>query len=159
MSSDATTLSGRQEFLAAARQLFAEARDQACLLTRALDPAVFGDASLAETVKQFLLQHQRIRLRVLVAEPQRAVRAPHALLELGRVLSSRVEFRQFADDQPIPAQELLLIDDRSLLERDGPEALEARLSHDPLIARERQRRFDALWDQALPSMELRRQSL
>ena len=153
-------LTGRIEFLAAAKRLVSDTRYNASLLTQVLDPRVFGDASFADAVKEFLLLQRNARLRVLVAQPQLAVRGPHALVELGRLLASRVEFREFAPDKPTPREELLLGDGRLLLERNSADALESRLIRDdPLIARERQRRFDALWDHAVPSIELRRQSL
>lgn len=150
-------LTGRIEFLAAARRLIADTRYNASLLTQQLDPRIFGDASFAESVKQFLLLQRNARLRVLVVRSQLAARGPHALVDLGRLMSSRVEFREFAPGKPAPGEELLLADGRLLLERNGHEALEARLiREDPSTARERQRRFDNLWDHAVPSIELRR---
>ena len=151
------TLNGRVEFLAAARRLLADTRYNASLLSQQLDARVFGDVSFADAAKQFLLLRPHARLRVLVAHPRPATRGPHALVDLGRVLASRIEFREFAPGKVAPSEELLLADGRLLLERNGHEALEARLlREDPLTARERQRRFDNLWDHAVPSAELRR---
>lgn len=155
-----TTLTGRLEFLAAARRLIAETSFNASLLTQELDPRVFGDASFADAVKQFLLLRRNARLRVLVVRPQLAVRGPHALVELAHLLASRVEFREFAPEKPAPTQEMLLADGRLLLERSSADSLEASLVlGDPQTARERQRRFDMFWDHALPSVELRRMRL
>ncbi len=156
----AATLNGRIEFLAAAKRLISDTRYNASLLTQVMDPRVFGDATFADAVKQFLLLQRNARLRVLVAQPQLAVRGPHALVDLGRLLASRVEFREFAPGKIAPAEEMLLADGRLLLERSSADALEARLiREDPMTARERQRRFDNLWDHAVPSIELRRLSL
>ncbi|MDO9454363.1 MAG: hypothetical protein Q7J29_16100 [Stagnimonas sp.] len=156
----AATLNGRIEFLAAAKRLISDTRYNASLLTQVMDPRVFGDATFADAVKQFLLLQRNARLRVLVAQPQLAVRGPHALVDLGRLLASRVEFREFAPGKIAPAEEMLLADGRLLLERNSADALEARLiREDPATARERQRRFDNLWDHAVPSIELRRLSL
>ncbi|MES2883193.1 MAG: hypothetical protein V4709_00175 [Pseudomonadota bacterium] len=151
-----TTLRGRLEFLSAARRLIAETRYNASLLSVGLDARIFGDPSFADAVKQFLLLRRNAHLRVLVAHPQMATRAPHALVDLGRLLSSRVEFREFAPGKPLPSEEMLLADGRLLLERNSPDALEARLIlDDPMSTRERQRRFDNLWDHAVPSADLR----
>lgn len=156
-SAEATLLNGRIEFLAAARRLISDTRYNASLLTQVLDPRIFGDVSFADAVKQFLLLQRNARLRVLVAQPLLAVRGPHALVDLGRVLASMVEFREFAPGKPAPREEMLLADGRLLLERSSADALESRLIRDnPAIARERQRRFDNLWDHAVPSVELRR---
>lgn len=156
----AAALNGRIEFLAAAKRLISDTRYNASLLTQVMDPRIFGDATFADAVKQFLLLQRNARLRVLVAQPQLAVRGPHALVDLGRLLASRVEFREFAPGKVPPAEEMLLADGRLLLERSSADALEARLiREDPATARERQRRFDNLWDHAVPSIELRRLSL
>ncbi len=151
------TLTGHQPLLVAACGLLADCHHDLSLLTQALDPRVFGDASFVEAAKQFLLVRRNARLRVLVAQPQQAMRGRHPLVELGRLLASRVEFREFAPGRPAPMEEMLLADGRLLLERNSADALEARLIRDdPATARERQRRFNLLWDHALPSMELRR---
>ena len=156
----AAILNGRIEFLAAAKRLISDTRYNASLLTQVMDPRVFGDATFADAVKQFLLLQRNARLRVLVAQPQLAVRGPHALVDLGRLLASRVEFREFAPGKVAPDEEMLLADGRLLLERSSADALEARLiREDAATARERQRRFDNLWDHAVPSIELRRLSL
>ena len=153
-------LTGRIEFLAASRRLILDTRYNASLLTQVIDPRVFGDASFAAAVQQFLLLQRNARLRVLVARPQQALRGPHALIDLGRLMASRVEFREFAPDKPAPAEEMLLGDGRLLLERSSADALEARLIRDDAsTARERQRRFDNLWDHSVPSAELRRMRL
>jgi len=153
----AAILTGRVEFLAAARRLIDDTRYNASLLTQSLDTKVFGDPSFAEAVKRFLLLRRNARLRVLVVSPQHAVRAPHALLELGRTWVSRVEVRECAPGKPVPSEEILLADGRLLLERNGTDAMEARLIRDdPMAARERQRRFDNFWDHAVPSIELRK---
>lgn len=151
------TLNGRIEFLAAARRLLMDTRYNASLLTQELDPRVFGEVSFADATRHLLLLHRHARLRVLVVRPQRAAQGPHALVELGRMLASRVEFREFAPGRPAPVGEMLLADGRLLLERSSADALESRLiREEPLVARERQRRFDNLWDHAVPSAELRR---
>lgn len=153
----AATLNGRIEFLAGARRLITDTRYNASLLTQALDRRVFGDASFVDAVKEFLLLQRNAHFRILVAQPQQVMQGPHALVELGRLLASRVEFREFTPGKAVPPEEMLLADGRLLLERNSADALEARLiREDPLTARERQRRFDNLWDHAVPSIELRR---
>ena len=160
MSESPVSLNGRREFLAAACQLMLDCHHSACLLSQGLDPHVFGEPSFAEAVKQFLLSHDQTRLRVLVVQPQRATQVPHALVELGRRLSSRVEFREFSREQAAHTAEMLITDGRLLLERASDEALEARLiRNDASTARERQSQFDHFWEYALPSPELRQLSL
>lgn len=150
-------LSGRVEFLSAARRVVMEARYGLSLLSDELDPRVFGHESFADAVRHFALLNRHARMRVLVTRPQRAAKGPHSLLDLGRTLPSRVEFREVSSSKAIPAHEWLIADGRLLLERSAADALESRLDlENPMAARERQRKFDHYWNEGSPSLELRR---
>lgn len=121
-----------------------------------LDRRVYGDERFVAAVRAFVLQHRRARLRVLVRRPALAMRGAHRLVELGRMLSSRIEFREPPPERTVPQDEYLLADERALLLRSAPEALEAKyLPAAPLDARQLLRAFNALWDESLPAQELR----
>lgn len=148
---------GRSAFADAALALIAEARREIRLLSHELDVRLYGSEAVYEAVKGFLLSSERARLRVLINQPRLAAQRGHRLVELGRLLSSRVEFRGLSDErQQEHRAEWLIIDERSLLERREPEALVARLFQDqPLAARERGNDFETLWNEASPAQELR----
>jgi hypothetical protein len=150
-------IEGHAAFAEAALELVAGASREIRLFSYELDVRLYGSEALYEAVKHFLLSSERARLRVLINQSRFAAQRGHRLVELGRLLSSRVEFRELREDRSSELRgEWLIIDERSLLERREPEALVAKLSQDqPLVARERGNAFETLWHESLPARELR----
>ena len=72
-------------------------------------------------------------------------------------MSSRVEFREPTPEQgEIGQAEWLLADRRVLLERRGPEALEAQFwADEPQRGKVRGEDYDKLWNEAQPAQEMR----
>lgn len=148
---------GRAAFADTALALVATASREIRLLSHELDLRLYGSEALHESIKRFLLGSERAKLRVLLNQPRLAAQRGHRLVELGRLLSSRVEFRELPEERRQEHRgEWLIVDERSLLERREPEALVARLSKDqPLAARERGNVFESLWNESAPAQELR----
>ena len=156
-ASEVEIISGRIELAVVARQLVERARTSVCMLTDALDPAIYGSDTFAQAVKNFALISPHSRMRVLASRPAAATRAHHALVDLGRILTSRIEFRELPAERRHLREELLITDSHGLLERQSADSLDARLSrNNPLLGREQQRRFDLLWEESSPAQELRR---
>lgn len=153
-ASEPVLVTGSTAFLEHAILLAEAARLELVICSATLDRRLYGDEILIDRVRRFLLQHRRARLRVLVGQPQAAMRASHRLVELGRALSSRIEFRQPAEERQLPADEYLIADERVQLVRSTPEQLEARYFADaPMAARLQLRVFNALWEEAVPARE------
>lgn len=142
--------------------LVATARLELCLLSQCLDSRCYGGKVLTDRFKRFLLGNDRARLLVLVADPRRAA-AQHGLplLELGRRLSSRVEFRDLPSQHASLDQgEWLIADGRLLLEHSLRTMEPSRCwSQATLRARRRRDEFATLWEQSTPSLSLRALSL
>ncbi len=152
-------LEGRTGFAASALQLVRAARGELLLLSDSLERGLYGSEEFAEAVKGFLLGGEHARLQVLVRQPQQAVRNVPRLLELGRRISSRCQFREPSEAQRAVGElrsEWLLADRRVLLERREPESLEAQFwAAEPQRGKLRAEAFEALWDEAQPAQELR----
>lgn len=149
------TLSGIEAFRACTVRMFENARLQAVLFSQILDRRTYGAEEVIVAIKDFALRHRRARLRVLVAAPQQAMRAGNRLVELGRMLSSRIEFRELPESHRRLREEYLLTDERSLLYRAEPKELDAQYWPDaPLHARGVLREFEAIWQEAPPAREL-----
>lgn len=147
-------VTGAQAYREALTRVAGLARLQLSLLSFDLDARVYGDEAFVETVRGFVLSHERARLRVLVNETERTMRRAHRLVELGRLLSSRIEFRRLADEHKGLVEEYLLADERALLQRERSDALDARLQPQaPLAARLKLREFDAMWEQSVVARE------
>lgn len=147
-------VTGTAEFLEHALRVLKSAHMQLTLFTHDLDVRVYGSEVFCETLKAFILGHRRAQLRVLVHTPALAMRQGHRLVELGRRLSSRIEFRALADERKTLIEEYLLADERSLLCKECYSDLEARYyAHEPLLARQQLRTFENLWQESLPARE------
>lgn len=147
---------GRSAYAHAARIVVGSARFGVCILSEELEPGSYGVPSFADAVKSLVLLQRHSRLRVLVRKPRTAASRSHGLVELARIVTSRIEFRELPPDRNPGAAELVIADGRVLLERRGSGDLQGFLyTQAPATARERQRTFDALWDESLPSPEFR----
>lgn len=148
------SLSGAVEHAEAAVQLVKQARVSLALLSVELDQHLFGTSRFADQLRNFVLQHRRAHLRVLVHEPAKAIRNSPRLAELGRALSSRIEFRIVGEVGRKQTGEFLIADDRALMYRGAQSDPGAKLYADaPLVARSHLRAFEALWTDARVARE------
>jgi hypothetical protein len=159
--SDSTALSGRSALAAQALKVAQSTRLELAVLSFALDPDLYGSEPFVDAVKTFLLGEDRARLRVLLNQPRVVAQSAHRLVELGRRLTSRVEFRELAQEQLNDMRgEWLIADRRRILERRNPETLTAHYwDSAPLLAREKLEKYDSLWNEAVPCGELQRLAL
>ena len=149
-------LTGSAAFAECATKLVAGARNEVAIQSYGFDPRVYGTEAFADAVRAFVLMHRRARLRVLVNQPRLAMRRAHRVVELGRQLSSRIEFREMLPERKELVQECVIADLRSFLLRPSTDHLESKFWADaPLSARERLRTFNALWEESVPAQELR----
>lgn len=147
-------IEGAAAYIQRAQQMIEAAHTDLALFSHGLDHRIYGGEEFSETLKRFILRHRRARLRVLVHTPALAMRRGHRLVELGRRLSSRVEFRQLGGENLKLGEEYLLADARVLLHKEAHADLEARYyAQDPLKGREMQRTFEALWQESVPARE------
>ena len=148
--------SGSEQFLARLVEMAREARMQISVLSQTLDRRIYGNEDFLAPLQTFLLRHERVRLRIIVRTPGTTMRSGHRLVELGRRLSSRVQFREMLPEQPLIEREYIVADERSLLIRESPQELDARYyTNAPMLAREQLREFENLWQESTPSVEFR----
>ncbi|MCC2655079.1 MAG: hypothetical protein K0Q76_187 [Panacagrimonas sp.] len=150
-----TTVTGSAEFADAALQVIGAARHQLALLSVDLERKLFGTDEFTQRLRAFILAHRRANLRVLVHDPVAAVRNSIRLVEFGRLLSSRIEFRTMPEERRKRREEYLIADERALLYRSSPDQLEAKHYLDaPMVARSHLREFDAVWNEATVAREM-----
>ena len=153
---DYLPLTGLAQFADHAVSLVARVHMELVLFSYELDRRIYSSEAFTEPLKKFLLSHERARMRVLVNSAETAVRTGNRLIELGRMLSSRVEFRDLPEEKRELREEYLVCDARSYIYRREPSDLEARYYADaPLQARGLLRIFEELWQISPPARELR----
>lgn len=151
-------VTGAANFAARATQMVGAARMEVALLTLELDRRIYAGSAFADALRHFVLQHQHTKVRILVNATQLAIANSPRLVELGRGLTSFIEFRELlAPRQPVVREELLITDGRCMLYRESPQDLQAKYygAH-PLAVREKLKEFQVLWDESVPAQELRR---
>jgi hypothetical protein len=158
---DIELLSGAADYAARATQMVSQARTELALLSQELDRRIYGTEVFTEAVRRFVLQHKHTRVRVLVNSTQAALGNSPRFVELGRLLSSFVEFREVPGPrQQVTRDEYLVTDGRVLLYRETPQDLESRYyGSSPGIARLHLKEFDKLWNEATVAQELRKLGL
>lgn len=151
---------GYAEFAQRAVEMARAARHEVLIFSYDLDRRIYGTEPLVDQLRTFLLQHRRGRLRGIVNSTRSATRGAHRLVELSRMLSSRIEFRELPPDRREWVQDYLIVDERMLLIRDHPQELEARFyASAPLLASEQLRQFETHWQHSDPAREFDRLSL
>lgn len=153
----AVLLEGQAAFAARALELVAGARNELTLLTQNLDPRTYCTEVFVDAVSAFVLQHRNTRVRMLVTHPQQAISGGSRMVELGRRLSSFIEFREInAERRQSLSEEYLIADGRQMLVRQYPTDLHSRTYPEaPHLARLKLKEFDLLWNESTTAQELR----
>jgi hypothetical protein len=150
-------LSGRQEFAQAACALVASAARYIDLLSFQLEGEAYGAADFVNPVKRLLLDSPMARLRVLLNRPGNATGRGHALVQLGRQMTSQIEFRELLPERCNDCRgELLIVDRRGLLIRREQGDLAATLwPSAPDLGKQKSEYFEAIWAESPPASDLR----
>ena len=157
MSEGIQDIEGRAALSAAARELISAVSLELRIASRCLEGAIYRDRDLIDALKAQLLAQRRLRVRLLVAEPDQALREAEPLLELLRRLSSQVDIHTPHAADLAFEHEWLIADERGFVRRDRPDNLISRYAAaEALAARALAREFDAAWDRSRPASELRR---
>ncbi|MEK6805368.1 MAG: hypothetical protein AABY95_01810 [Pseudomonadota bacterium] len=153
---DYVLVEGREAFHAAAVAVATEARREIVIFSYELDRRIFGSEDFLSAARKFTLQHAHARMRILINAAGRTARNSHKLVELGRQLTSFIEFRDLPDEHSGINEEYMVADGRRLLHRLAPDQLIARdYQTAPHMARLKLRDFEPLWNESPPAQELR----
>lgn len=136
--------------------LIGQARRSLCIYSNDLEPWLYHQAAIQQVCTQFLLANPNNRLRILLADPTRAIKEGHRLLNLARRLSSNCQIRKLHPDYPSEPETFLLADRHGLLLRPKPEHHNGiALYNDAGRVKLRQAQFDQAWDVSLSDPDLR----
>jgi hypothetical protein len=144
----------------AALQLARGARMHMALFTRDLEPVIYDNQDFATAVQELALRSRYSQIRILVIDPTAAIKDGHRLIELGRRLSSFIEFRRPAPELIHRSDTFMIIDESGLLYRPLAERYEGFADpNNAFEARQHLHEFDAIWEQSEPESEFRRLGL
>lgn len=141
----------------AALEVASIARRSLVILTNDLEPGVLDSPEFLERVKNLALGSRFATIRVLLKDSTRAIRDGHRLLELSRRLSSFVEIRKPHPDYADIAESFIVADERAVLYRTLGNRWEGIAdSDDPMLARDKLKLFNDIWQRSNQDSETRR---
>ncbi len=149
-------LDERAAFTAAVLDIVQTAKRAIWIGSQRLERDLYGSAEFSDALKKFALSSDFAEARILVREPAAALRESPMLIALARRMRSRVHLRQPANPQGEFDEEWVLNDEGAHFYRRQPDDRQATFGNQALFeTRKHITRFEALWDAAVPSVELR----
>ncbi len=141
--------------MAAFEQLIQTATTALNIVSHRLNPVLFNDPGLTESLRQKVLQRRRMKVRVLIRDPRQAVGNAPRFFGLARRLDSNFKMRAVPRDSGLIAS-LIICDRHSMIYRPSFERWDGELiSADPIRIRECLETFDSVWDNSTETPEIR----
>jgi hypothetical protein len=149
-------LSSFEETREAVAEIAAAANRRISIYTPDLETGIYDHDAFLEVAKRLVLSKRYARIRVLISEPSRAVRAGNRFVSLGRRLNTYIEFRNVHEDYRENREAFLVADDHALLYRVDSARWEGIAdSYEPAVARRYLGQFDEIWNASVVEQELR----
>ena len=140
----------------AAIQVVSEASRRVSIFTHDLEPGIYDDPEFLEIVKRLVLSQTYARIRVLIADPFKAVKTGNDFVHLGRRLNTYIEFRHVREDLRTHAEAFCIADETALVYRLQASRWEGIAdTHEPAVAGLYGKMFDEIWLASEPKMEFR----
>lgn len=136
------------------------AQRQLSIYTQDLEPLVYGEEPFLEAIKRLVLARSYAKVRVLLADPSRAVVDGNRFLALARRLTSCIDMRSINSQNPGSAGAFIIADDKATVYRlqasrwDGISDM-----NDPAVARRYLNFFDEVWQASAPDAQLRQMQM
>ncbi|MGH8468082.1 MAG: hypothetical protein ACREX3_11155 [Gammaproteobacteria bacterium] len=130
------------------------------IVSRHLDPLIFNERDMVDAFKSLALRSRSVKIRILILDPSPLLHHVHRLVELALRLSSFFELRSPSPEHRSCNESMLIADRKGYVHSPLSDRYEGVANfHAPDVAKELLRRFDDLWQTALPDPNLRRLSL
>ena len=149
-------ISTKEEMRQAAIDVVREASRKVSIFTHDLEPGIYDDPDFLEVIKRLVLSQTYARVRVLIADPNRAIKNGNSFVYLGRRLNTYIEFRHVREDFRTHAEAFCIADERSLVYRLQAERWEGIVdTYEPPVAQLYSKMFDEIWLASEVEMEFR----
>jgi hypothetical protein len=149
-------ISTQEEMRRAAIDVASEASRRLSIFTHDLEPGIYDDPDFLEVVKHLILSQRYARVRVLIADPTRAIKNGNAFVALGRRLNTYIEFRHVREDLRTHAEAFCIADETALVYRLQAARWEGIVdTYEPSVARVYGKMFDEIWQASEVEIEFR----
>lgn len=155
-ASTRTIVSTMPEVREASLRVARSAQRLLSIFTLDLEPMIYGEEPFLEAIKRLVLARSYAKVRVLLADPSRAMVDNNRFLILARRLTSCIDLRTMAQEYPASAGAFIIADDKALVYRlqanrwDGIADM-----NDPLIVRRYLAFFDEVWNMSMQESQMR----
>lgn len=123
-----------------------EAKRKLSIFTHDLEPGIYDDPDFLEIVKHMVLSQAYARIRVLIADPTRAIKNGNAFVHLGRRLNTYIEFRHVREDLRTHAASFCIADEHALVYRLQAARWDGIVdTYEPAVAALYKKMFDEIW--------------
>ncbi len=139
-------ISTREEMRQAVVDVAREATRKVSIFTHDLEPGIYDDPEFLEVIKRLVLSQTYARIRVLIADPARAIKNGNNFVHLGRRLNTYIEFRHVREDLRTHAESFCIADETALVYRLQASRWEGIAdTHEPAVAKLYSKMFDEIW--------------
>ena len=139
-------ISTREELRQAVIDVAREATRKVSIFTHDLEPGIYDDPDFLEVIKRLVLSQTYARVRVLIADPSRAIKNGNNFVHLGRRLNTYIEFRHVREDLRTHAESFCIADETALVYRLQANKWEGIAdTFEPAVAKLYGKMFDEIW--------------
>lgn len=140
----------------AAIEVAGQATRRLSIYTHDLEPGIYDDPDFLEVVKHMVLSRTYSRIRVLIADPTRAIKNGNQFVHLGRRLNTYIEFRNVREDLRTHPESFCIADDTALVYRLDASRWEGIAdTYEPAVAKMYGGTFDEIWQASEVEIEFR----
>lgn len=149
-------ISTQEEMRQAVIDVSREASRKVSIFTHDLEPGIYDDPEFLEVIKRLVLSKTYARIRVLIADPSRAIKNGNNFVHLGRRLNTYIEFRHVREDLRTHGEAFCIADETALVYRLQAIRWEGIAdTFEPSVAKLYESMFDEIWSASEVEMEFR----
>lgn len=149
-------ISTQEEMRQAVIDVSREASRKVSIFTHDLEPGIYDDPEFLEVIKRLVLSKTYARIRVLIADPLRAIKNGNNFVHLGRRLNTYIEFRHVREDLRTHGEAFCIADKTALVYRLQAIRWEGIAdTFEPAVAKLYESMFDEIWSASEVEMEFR----
>ena len=153
-------ISTEEEMRQAVIKVALEAKRKVSIFTHDLEPGIYDNPEFLEIIKRLVLSQTYARIRVLIADPARAVKNGNNFVHLGRRLNTYIEFRHVHEDLRTHSEAFCIADQTALVYRLQVQRWDGITdTYEPAVAKLYGTMFDEIWLESAVEMEFRQLSI
>lgn len=153
-------ISTKEEMRRAVMDVVGTGRRKISIFTHDLDPGIYDDPDFLEIVKHLVLSQSYARIRVLIAEPTRAIKSGNSFVLLGRRLNTYIEFRYVREDLRTHPESFCIADETALVYRLQADRWEGIAdTYEPAVSKVYGKMFDEIWQASEVEIEFRQMGM